>query len=128
MEAARREGLKITADMYTYTAGATGFDACLPPWAREGGWDATFKRLEDSTLRQRIGAEMKVAGKDWENLCAAAGSPERLLLLEFKNEALQATSGQDPRRGREAARQGLDGGRHGSGSTKTGPGWASPSP
>ncbi len=93
VEAARREGLKITADMYTYTAGATGFDACLPPWAREGGWEATFKRLEDAALRQRIGAEMKVAGKDWENLCAAAGSPERLLLLEFKNEALRPLQG-----------------------------------
>ena len=31
VEAARREGLAVTADMYTYTAGATGFDACLPP-------------------------------------------------------------------------------------------------
>ena len=93
VEEARREGLKITADMYTYTAGATGFDACLPPWAREGGWDATFKRLEDSTLRQRIGAEMKVPGKDWENLCAAAGSPERILLLEFKNDALKPLQG-----------------------------------
>ncbi len=93
VEAARREGLKITADMYTYTAGATGFDACLPPWAREGGYDAVFKRLEDSALRQRISAEMKVAGKDWENLCAAAGSPERILLLEFKNDALRPLQG-----------------------------------
>ena len=43
VEAARREGLKITADMYTYTAGATGFDACLPPWSREGGWGKTLR-------------------------------------------------------------------------------------
>lgn len=93
VEEARREGLKITADMYTYTAGATGFDACLPPWSREGGWEATFKRLEDSALRQRIGAEMKAPGKDWENLCAAAGSPERILLLEFKNDALKPLQG-----------------------------------
>lgn len=93
VEEARREGLKITADMYTYTAGATGFDACLPPWAREGGWEATFKRLEDSALRARIAAEMKTPGKDWENLCAAAGSPERILLLEFKNDALKPLQG-----------------------------------
>ena len=49
VEAARREGLKITADMYTYTAGATGFDACLPPWAHDGGPDAVFARLQDPT-------------------------------------------------------------------------------
>ena len=94
VEAARKEGLKITADMYNYTAGATGFDACLPPWSREGGPDAVFKRLEDPVLRGRIAAEMKVKGKDWENICAAAGSPDRILLLEFKTEALKPLQGQ----------------------------------
>ena len=93
VEAARNEGLKITADMYTYTAGATGFDACLPPWAREGGSDAVFKRLEDPALRKRIGDEMRVRGKDWENICAATGSPDRMLLLEFKNDALKPLQG-----------------------------------
>ena len=93
VEGARAEGLKITANMYTYTAGATGFDACLPPWAREGGPDAVFKRLEDQALRARIGAEMKVKGSDWENICAATGSPERMLLLEFKNETLKPLQG-----------------------------------
>ena len=93
VEAARREGLKVTADMYTYTAGATGFDACLPPWSRAGGLDAVFKRLEDPATRARISAEMKAKGPDWENLCVAAGSPERVLLLEFKNEALKPLQG-----------------------------------
>ncbi|HRB11777.1 MAG TPA: GDSL-type esterase/lipase family protein, partial [Vicinamibacteria bacterium] len=93
VEAARAEGLKITADMYTYTAGATGFDACLPPWAREGGPDEVFKRLEDPPTHTRIAAEMKVRGSDWENICAATGSPERMLLLEFKNEALKPLQG-----------------------------------
>jgi len=93
VESARKEGLKITADMYTYTAGATGFDACLPPWAREGGPDALFKRLEDPAARSRIAAEMKVRGKDWENICVAAGSTDRILLLEFKNEALKPLQG-----------------------------------
>jgi len=93
VEAARAEGLKITADMYTYTAGATGFDACLPPWSRAGEPDAVFKRLEDPALRARISAEMKAKGAGWENICAAAGSPERMLLLEFKNEALKPLQG-----------------------------------
>jgi len=79
--------------MYTYTAGATGFDACLPPWARDGGWEAVFERLKAPDTRRRIGAEMKAPGVGWENLCAAAGSPERVLLGEFKTEALKPLQG-----------------------------------
>jgi N-acyl-D-amino-acid deacylase len=92
VEQARREGLKITADMYTYTAGSTGFDACIPPWSREGGNEALWKRLEDPPTRARMIEEMRrPAG--WENLCLSAGSPERLLLVEFKTEALKPLTG-----------------------------------
>jgi N-acyl-D-amino-acid deacylase len=92
VEQARRDGLKITADMYTYTAGATGFDACLPPWSRAGGPEAAFKRIAEPATRQRIVEEMRrPAG--WENLCLAAGSPERVLLVEFKTEALKPLTG-----------------------------------
>jgi N-acyl-D-amino-acid deacylase len=92
VEEARGRGLKITADMYTYTAGATGFDACVPPWAREGGPDALFKRIQEPATRERILEEMRrPAG--WENLCLSAGSPERLLLVEFKTEALKPLTG-----------------------------------
>jgi N-acyl-D-amino-acid deacylase len=93
VEAARREGLKITADMYTYTAGATGFDACLPPWAREGGYEKVFARLQDPASRSRLVTEIKAPGRGWENICALAGSPERMLLLEFKNDALKPLTG-----------------------------------
>jgi N-acyl-D-amino-acid deacylase len=93
VEAARREGLEITADMYAYTAGATGFDACLPPWARDGGYEKLFARIEDKETRARIVSEIKAPGKGWENLCALAASPERMLLLEFKNEALKPLTG-----------------------------------
>jgi N-acyl-D-amino-acid deacylase len=92
VEAARAQGLKITADMYTYTAGATGFDACVPPWAREGGAEALFKRIQEPATRERMLEEMRrPAG--WENLCLSAGSPERLLLVEFKTEALKPLTG-----------------------------------
>jgi N-acyl-D-amino-acid deacylase len=84
--------LPITADMYTYTAGATGFDACLPPWSREGGPEALFKRIADPPTRQRLVADMRRAD-GWENLCLSAGSPERLLLVEFKTEALKPLTG-----------------------------------
>jgi N-acyl-D-amino-acid deacylase len=93
IESAREAGLRITADMYTYTAGATGFDACLPPWAREGGYEALFERLRDPGARARIAEEMTAAGAGWENLCVLAGSPDRILLVGFRNEAMKPLTG-----------------------------------
>jgi len=93
IEAARKEGLRITADMYTYTAGATGFDACIPPWSRAGGYDALFKRIADPATRARMIAEMRAPAVGWENLCQAAGTPQGLLLVEFKNDALKPLTG-----------------------------------
>ncbi len=91
--AARRDGVRITADMYTYTAGATGFDACLPPWALAGGYDALFERLADPEARRRIRDEMTRPGAAWENICHAAGTPENILLVGFRSEALKPLSG-----------------------------------
>jgi len=93
VEAARREGLKITADMYTYTAGASGFDACLPPWSREGGWGRVFERIRDGETRGRMLREMRAPGLRWESLCRLSGSPERIRLVAFRNEALKPLTG-----------------------------------
>lgn len=92
VEEARREGLHITADMYSYTAGATGFEACVPRWALDGGFEALFKRIQEPETRGRMLAEMKQPGP-WENLCLSAGSPERLLLVGFKTDALKPLTG-----------------------------------
>lgn len=93
IERARREGLVITADMYTYTAGATGLDAAMPPWVQEGGYEEWAGRLRDPAIRERVMAEMRTPADDWENLYAAAGSPDRVLLLAFKNERLKPLTG-----------------------------------
>jgi len=93
VEAARRAGQAVTADMYTYTAGATGFTACLPPSALDGGYEALFRRLQDPAERSKILQVMKAAPEGWENLCRAAGSPDRLLLVEFKTDALKPLTG-----------------------------------
>jgi N-acyl-D-amino-acid deacylase len=92
IEAARKEGLEITADMYTYTAGSTGLDAAMPPWVQEGGYDAWAKRLQDSKVRERLRREMTTPGGDWENLMLAAGG-DGTLLVGFKNEALRMYTG-----------------------------------
>ena len=93
IEAAQKEGLKITADMYTYTAAGTGLDACLPPWTEDGGYDALYKRLADPATRAKIAAEVKTPSDEWENLYLAAGAPEKILLAGFKSEKLKPLTG-----------------------------------
>ncbi|MBV9009885.1 MAG: D-aminoacylase [Verrucomicrobia bacterium] len=93
IEQAQKDGLKITADMYTYTAGGTGLDASLPPWTEDGGYPALFKRLRDPATRAKIAAEVKVDSDKWENLYLAAGSPDRILLVGFKSEKLKPLTG-----------------------------------
>jgi N-acyl-D-amino-acid deacylase len=93
VEKARAEGLKITADMYTYPAGATGLDAAMPPWVLDGGYEAAFKRLKDPATRKKIAHAITTPSTEWENLYLAAGSPDRVLLIEFKSEALKPLTG-----------------------------------
>lgn len=92
IEAAREDGLEITADMYPYTAGSTGLDAAMPPWVQEGGYNAWAQRLRDPKIRERVRREMVAAQDDWENLMLAAGG-EGTLLVGFKNEALRGYTG-----------------------------------
>jgi N-acyl-D-amino-acid deacylase len=90
---ARKAGLKITADMYTYTAGGTGLDACLPPWTEDGGYPALFKRLRDPATREKIAQEVRTPTDKWENMYLAAGTPDRILLSGFKSEKLKPLTG-----------------------------------
>ncbi|HXG66124.1 MAG TPA: D-aminoacylase [Blastocatellia bacterium] len=93
VEAARRQGLKITADMYMYPAGSTGLDAAMPPWVLDGGYEALFKRLQDPETRKKIKNAIMTPTDEWENLYLSAGSPERVLLVEFKSEKLKPLTG-----------------------------------
>lgn len=93
IEAARTQGLEITADMYNYTAGSTGLDAAMPPSVQEGGYDAWAERLQDPAIRERMRHEIMTPTNEWENLMLAAGS-EGTLLVEFKNPVLREYTGQ----------------------------------
>src|SRR6476619_5330536 len=93
IERAQKEGLKVHANMYTYTAAGTGLDACLPPWTADGGYPALFKRLRDPATREKIKAEVQIDSDKWENLYLAAGSPEKILLVGFKSEKLKPLTG-----------------------------------
>ena len=92
VDAARASGVRITADMYVYTAGATGLDAAMPPWVQDGGLEAWIARLKNPQHRKRVLADMRDPSPAWENLMAAAGA-EGTLLLGFKNPALKPLTG-----------------------------------
>src|ERR1700704_2844263 len=93
IEKAQKDGLKIRANMYTYTAAGTGLDACFPPWTEDGGYPALFKRLRDPATREKIKAEVKIDSDKWENVYLAAGSPDKIILVGFKSEKLKPLTG-----------------------------------
>ncbi|MDT7604024.1 MAG: N-acyl-D-amino-acid deacylase [Acidobacteriota bacterium] len=90
---ARARGQKITADMYTYPAGATGLSASLPPWVADKGEEEFFKRLQDPAMRARIAEEVRTPSDKWENLYVAAGSADRVLLVGFRSPELKPLIG-----------------------------------
>lgn len=90
---ANASGLKITTDMYTYTAGATGLDASMPPWLQEGGLHAWIKRMKDPKIRKQALEEMRKPSDKWENLLLMAGTPENVLLLSFNSDSLRQFTG-----------------------------------
>jgi N-acyl-D-amino-acid deacylase len=93
IERARSVGLDVAANMYTYTAGATGLDAAMPPWVQEGGLQAWIGRLKNGVIRARVAREMTTPSDAWENLYLAAGSPDRILLNSFRNDTLKYLTG-----------------------------------
>ena len=93
IEAARREGLRITTEMYSYPAAGTGLDAAMPPWVQAGGNEAWFARLRDPAVRQRVAAEMRAPDAGWENIMQMSGGPEQVLLAVLRNPALKPLIG-----------------------------------
>ena len=93
IEQARSEGLDISADMYNYTAGATGLDAAMPPWVQEGGVEAWIERLRDPAIREKLVTEINTPSDEWENLYLATGSADKVLLIGFKNPDLKHLTG-----------------------------------
>ena len=93
VEKARAEGLKVTADMYTYTAGATGLDAAMPLWVQAGGLEHWIANLKKPDVRAKVLAEMRAPAVGWESLLQLAGDPTRVLFLGFKNPKLKPLTG-----------------------------------
>lgn len=92
IENARRSGIRLTTNMYLYTAGGTGLDAVIPPWVQAGGRDAMLERLQNPQMRAKVLSEMRAAASEWENLLRAAGA-EGILLVSSENPALEPLMG-----------------------------------
>lgn len=90
---ANKSGVKITADMYTYPAGATGLDGAMPPWLQEGGLKDWIKRMQDKKTRQKALEEMRKPSDKWENLLLLSGGPDQVLLVGFANDSLKKFTG-----------------------------------
>jgi len=93
VNAARAQGQRISANMYTYLAGATGLDAAMPPWVQSGGLEPWIRRMKDPEVRSRLIREMRTPTGDWENLLLLTGSPDKVLLVSFKNPKLKPLTG-----------------------------------
>ncbi len=93
VENARKEGIDITADMYTYTAAATGLTSCFPPTLQDGGFGKLRARLQDPVIRKQMITAMHAKAKDWENEYYETGGPDNILLLAFKQDSLKKFTG-----------------------------------
>jgi len=93
VERARKEGISVAANMYTYVAGATGMTAAFPPSLRDGGFGKLRERLMDPKVEERMKKAMNTNANDWENLYYGAGGPDNVLLLGFKQDSLKKYTG-----------------------------------
>ena len=93
LDAARKAGIDVSADVYTYTAAATGLDASMPLWVQQGGREQWIARLKDPAIRARVLAEMRGTPVGWDNTYRNAGSADNVLLLGFDNPALKPLTG-----------------------------------
>ena len=89
VEKARKEGLKITADMYTYNKSSTGLTAVFPPTLQDGGFDKLWKRLQDKSIRAEMKKAMNTDAQDWENTYYQSGGATGVLLLGFRQDSLR---------------------------------------
>ncbi|HMF10410.1 MAG TPA: amidohydrolase family protein, partial [Thermoanaerobaculia bacterium] len=93
IEAARAAGIDVAANVYPYTRGSNGLDACLPPWVREGGRDALLKGLSDPATRERAKADMARETAEWSNQYLGSGGPENVMVAEVLEPSLKRYEG-----------------------------------
>jgi dihydroorotase/N-acyl-D-amino-acid deacylase len=93
IEAARASGIDVAANVYPYTRGSNGLDACLPPWVREGGREPLLKKLSDRATRERVKADMARETSEWQNQYLGSGGSEGVMVAEVLDPSLKRYEG-----------------------------------
>jgi N-acyl-D-amino-acid deacylase len=93
LEAARREGLDVTCDVYPYHFSSTSLQAVIPPWALEGGAERLVARLADPAPRAKVIAQIKDGLPGWENIYHNAGW-EKIIISSVNSAANARVQGQ----------------------------------
>jgi dihydroorotase/N-acyl-D-amino-acid deacylase len=93
INAARAEGIDVTANTYAYTAWSNGMSAFIPPWAHDGGNAKLIERLKDPATRARIRKDLLTPSKDWDNEWQEISGPDQVLLCAVKDPKLLPLQG-----------------------------------
>ena len=93
INAAREQGMDVTADTYAYTAWSNDFSAFIPAWAHDGGDAKLVERLKDPAMRARIRKDMMTASSDWDNEWEEIPGPEAVLISAVQNPKLLPLQG-----------------------------------
>jgi len=80
VENARENGLKITADMYTYPASSTGLTGVIPTWVQEGGREAWINRMKKPDIRERLFKDIRKE--------LSEQPPEDILMVGFNKQSM----------------------------------------
>jgi dihydroorotase/N-acyl-D-amino-acid deacylase len=93
INAARADGIDVTADTYAYTAWSNGMSAFIPPWAHDGGTSKLIQRLKDPATRARIRKDLLTPSKDWDNEWQEITGPDQVLICTVKDPKLLPLQG-----------------------------------
>ena len=93
VNAARAQGLDVSADTYAYTAWFNDFSAFIPAWAHDGGNAKLIERLKDSAARARIRKDMLTPSDEWDNEWQEIPGPEAVLIGVVHNPQLLPLQG-----------------------------------
>jgi N-acyl-D-aspartate/D-glutamate deacylase len=93
INAARADGIDVTANTYAYTAWSNGMSAFIPPWAHDGGTSKLIQRLKDPATRARIRKDLLTPSKDWDNEWQEITGPDQVLICTVKDPKLLPLQG-----------------------------------
>jgi len=93
INAARAQGIDVTADTYAYPAWFNDFSAFIPPWAHDGGTTKLIQRLKDPATRARMRKDMITPSTEWDNEWQEIPGPEAIIIGVVQNPKLLPLQG-----------------------------------